>query len=186
MKARKGPDEAAETTHASTPYSDDINHLVQNPILVKDDEMGHLDARIDLQPRAYNASISQVHEKSEFPELQEIMEPPAPLLPLVREILFISIVCLAQLTTQISFGQVLFILPIIGESFSLNDESELSWLVAGYSLTVGTFILVSGRFGDVFGYKRMLLVGYSWFAVWTMVSRSSDLMYNHDDTRKLT
>ena len=95
---------------------------------------------------------------------------PPPSLPLIREVLFVAIVCLAQLCTQISFGQVLFILPIIGENFFLRDDSELSWLVAGYSLTVGTFILISGRFGDVFGYKRMLVIGYSWFALWTMVS----------------
>jgi hypothetical protein len=177
MKPTEGADGAAEKSYPSTLYSDDISHIARNPILVKDGEVGDLDARIDPKPRAYSASINQDDEKSEFPEPQEIMEAPSPSLPLVREILFIAIVCLAQLTTQISFGQVLFILPIIGESFSLKDESDLSWLVAGYSLTVGTFILVSGRFGDVFGYKRMLLVGYSWFALWTMVSRSSDLMY---------
>lgn len=46
---------------------------------------------------------------------------------------------------------------------------ELPWLIAGYSLTVGTFILMFGRFGDVFGYKRMLLVGFSWMSAWSMV-----------------
>jgi MFS family permease len=46
----------------------------------------------------------------------------------------------------------------------------LSWLIAGYSLSVGTFILVSGRLGDMYGYKKMLLIGYSWFAFWSMVA----------------
>jgi MFS family permease len=46
----------------------------------------------------------------------------------------------------------------------------LSWLIAGYSLTVGTFILFSGRLGDVFGYKKMLLIGFSWFSVWSMIA----------------
>lgn len=37
-------------------------------------------------------------------------------------------------------------------------------------MAVGTFILVSGRIGDVFGYKRMLVIGYLWFAVWSIVA----------------
>lgn len=46
----------------------------------------------------------------------------------------------------------------------------MAWLVGGYSLTVGTFILFSGRLGDVFGYKFMLLVGLSWFSLWSLIS----------------
>jgi len=41
--------------------------------------------------------------------------------------------------------------------------------MAGYSLTVGTFILPSGRLGDVFGYKRLFLLGFAWFALWSLV-----------------
>ncbi|KAJ9498654.1 multidrug-resistance type transporter aminotriazole resistance [Exophiala xenobiotica] len=89
---------------------------------------------------------------------------------LPREIFFVGIICLAQFTTQVGLGQTLFILPVIGESFGLADPNELSWLIAGYSLTVGTFILLSGRLGDLFGYKRLLLIGFSWFALWSMVA----------------
>lgn len=42
-------------------------------------------------------------------------------------------------------------------------------LIAGYSLSVGTFILVFGRFGDIFGYKLMLLIGFAWMALWSTV-----------------
>jgi MFS family permease len=35
---------------------------------------------------------------------------------------------------------------------------------------VGTFILISGRMGDLFGYKKMLVIGYAWFSVWSMVA----------------
>ena len=91
-------------------------------------------------------------------------------LSLPREILFVSVVCLAQLTTQAGLGQTLSILHIIGDSFGLTDPAELSWLIAGYSLTVGTFILICGRLGDMFGYKRMLIIGFTWYSVWTMVA----------------
>lgn len=35
---------------------------------------------------------------------------------------------------------------------------------------MGTFILFSGRLGDVFGYKRMLLIGFAWFSLWSVVA----------------
>lgn len=62
------------------------------------------------------------------------------------------------------------ILHIIGQNYGINSAEQLSWLIAGYSLTVGTFILFSGRLGDAFGYKKMLLIGYAWFSFWTMIS----------------
>ena len=76
----------------------------------------------------------------------------------------------AYSSVEVGLGQCLSILQIIGASFGIKNPAELSWLIAGYSLTVGTFILVSGRLGDAFGYKRMLLIGFSWFAIWSMVA----------------
>ncbi|KAF4980959.1 hypothetical protein FDECE_17777 [Fusarium decemcellulare] len=89
---------------------------------------------------------------------------------LPREILFISIICMAQFMTQGALGNCLNLLHVIGASFSLSNPAELSWLIAGYSLTVGTFILVSGRLGDIFGYKRLFLIGFVWFAIWSMIA----------------
>lgn len=91
-------------------------------------------------------------------------------LPLRKEILFVGVICCAQLTTQVGLGQCLGILHIIGNSYRLTNPGELSWLIAAYSLTVGTFILMAGRLGDVYGYKRMLLIGFSWFSLWSMIA----------------
>lgn len=63
----------------------------------------------------------------------------------------------------------LVLLRTIGETFHVRNPAQLAWMVAGYSLTVGTFILFSGRLGDVFGYKRVLLLGTIWFSVWSAV-----------------
>ncbi|KAL4901593.1 hypothetical protein BDW74DRAFT_71365 [Aspergillus multicolor] len=87
-----------------------------------------------------------------------------------REVLFVTIICMTQLLNQASLGQTLSILHIIGSSFGITDAAELSWLIAGYSLTVGTFILIFGRMGDVFGYKRLVILGLAWYAVWSLVS----------------
>lgn len=64
----------------------------------------------------------------------------------------------------------LVLLRKIGESFGVAEPAQLAWLVAGYSLTVGTFILFSGRLGDLFGYKKIFIIGFAWFSLWSMVA----------------
>ncbi|KAL9087042.1 MAG: hypothetical protein Q9165_006870 [Trypethelium subeluteriae] len=91
-------------------------------------------------------------------------------LSLPHEIAFVFVICLAQFMTQAGFGQALSILHQIGAAFGLTSPSDLPWLIAAYSLTVGTFILLSGRLGDLFGYKRLLLAGFAWFALWSLVA----------------
>lgn len=88
----------------------------------------------------------------------------------LREILFVAIVCMAQFMTQTNVGVCLSPLDIMGESFGIEDPGILSWFLAGYSLTAGTFILVFGRCGDLFGYRRVFLSGFVWLAIWSVVA----------------
>lgn len=90
---------------------------------------------------------------------------------LPREIAFIVTVCMAQLMTQAGLGQALAPLHIIGRSFGVDDNpGQLSWFPAAYSLTVGTFILIAGRLGDLYGHKRFFVGGFLWFGLWTMLA----------------
>jgi EmrB/QacA subfamily drug resistance transporter len=45
------------------------------------------------------------------------------------------------------------------------SESGLAWIVNGYVLAAGGFLLLGGRVADLFGRRRMFLVGISVFAV---------------------
>lgn len=87
-----------------------------------------------------------------------------------HEFLFVAVVCMSQFMTQAALGACLSPLDIIGDSFHITNPGILSWLIAGYSLTVGTFILFFGRCGDIFGYRILTTVGWFWFAVWSMVA----------------
>jgi MFS family permease len=71
--------------------------------------------------------------------------------------------------TEAGIGQTISIIHIIGDSFGITNQLELPWLIAGFSLTVGTFILFSGRLGDIYGYKRMLIIGLAWYALWSAI-----------------
>ncbi|KAI9705152.1 MAG: hypothetical protein M1820_005299 [Bogoriella megaspora] len=88
----------------------------------------------------------------------------------VREVVFVAVICLAQFLTQAGLGSVLAILPILGASLGITNRGSQAWLIAGYSLTVGTFILISGRLGDLYGHRRVLLAGYAWFGAWSVVA----------------
>lgn len=91
-------------------------------------------------------------------------------LPAWREALFVAVISSTQFATQYGLGQCLSILHVIGEDLGITNPGELGWIIAGYSLTVGTFILVSGRLGDLFGFKRLLIAGFFWYALWSLVA----------------
>ncbi|KAJ9253353.1 hypothetical protein DTO195F2_7116 [Paecilomyces variotii] len=89
---------------------------------------------------------------------------------LPKEILFVSVVCAAQFMTQAGLAQSIAPLHVIGASFGTTSENDLSWCAAAYSLTIGTFILVAGRLGDVYGHKLMFTIGFVWFGLWSLIA----------------
>lgn len=78
---------------------------------------------------------------------------------------------MAQLMTQAGLGQAIAPLRIIGASFGVDDDpAQLAWFPAAYSLTVGTFILIAGRLGDLYGHKRLFVAGFLWFGLWSVIA----------------
>jgi MFS family permease len=95
--------------------------------------------------------------------------PPPPTIQMstFREVMFIGVVAISHFVTQFGLGVNLAPLDIISETFRITNPGQQAWMIAGYSLTVGTFILIAGRMGDIWGHKRMLAFGYAWFGVWS-------------------
>jgi EmrB/QacA subfamily drug resistance transporter len=54
--------------------------------------------------------------------------------------------------------------PSIRDDFGVA-ESTLGWIISGYNITVGAFLLVAGRYADSLGRKRLFLPGVAVFAV---------------------
>jgi MFS family permease len=71
---------------------------------------------------------------------------------------------------QAGLAQSIAPLHVIGSSFGVMETSVLSWLPAAYSLTVGTFILPAGKWGDLYGHRLIFVIGYLWFAVWSLIA----------------
>ena len=55
-------------------------------------------------------------------------------------------------------------LPSIREDLEFT-ETSLVWVVNAYMLTFGGFLLLGGRLGDLFGHRRMFLLGLILFTV---------------------
>jgi MFS family permease len=95
-------------------------------------------------------------------------------LTLPRELAFLSVVSSTQLFTQIGLAMSIAPLHIIGKDLGIDDRPGLlSWSPAAYSLTVGTFILIAGRVGDLYGHKKAVLAGWGWYAVFSLIGGES-------------
>ncbi|KAI1105697.1 MFS general substrate transporter [Jackrogersella minutella] len=119
--------------------------------------------------RDENEEDEDIHTKSRDLAKIETNKSIAETLSLPREILFVIVICFGQLFTQAGLGQAISIIQTIGDNFGITNPGELSWYIAGYSLTIGTFILFSGRLGDLYGHKTMFLIGMGWYSVWSIV-----------------
>lgn len=88
-----------------------------------------------------------------------------------REILLIATLSTTQAVQEACLGIVIAGLVPIAESFGVQDDrAQQSWFAASYALTVGTFVLPAGRLGDVYGHKNLVLIGWLWFSVWSIVT----------------
>ncbi len=78
--------------------------------------------------------------------------------------LALLVLCLGDLMIVLDGTIVNVALPSIKDDLSLSQTS-LSWIVNGYLLTFGGFLLLGGRLGDLFGQRRMFLAGIGLFTV---------------------
>src|SRR5918912_2011688 len=81
-----------------------------------------------------------------------------------RRWLALVVVCLAQLMIVLDTTIVNFALPAIQRELDFT-QGDLTWVVNAFLITFGSFLLLAGRLGDLFGRKRVLLAGVALFSV---------------------
>jgi EmrB/QacA subfamily drug resistance transporter len=74
------------------------------------------------------------------------------------------VLCLGALMIVIDMTIVNVALPSIGADLGFSQTS-LVWVVNAYTLTFGGFLLLGGRLGDLFGKRRIFLIGIVCFTV---------------------
>lgn len=110
---------------------------------------------------------NELHPVSNTISAQSKIKPPDSLL---HEICFVSIICMGQFFNLSGLALSVVTGELIGRSFENTSPGQRSWFAAAYSLTVGTFILVAGRLGDLHGHKRMYVVGFAWYGLWSLLA----------------
>jgi len=78
--------------------------------------------------------------------------------------LALYVLCLGDLMIVLDATIVNVALPSIRADLGFTEES-LAWVVNAYLLTFGGFLLLGGRFGDLFGHRRIFLGGISLFTL---------------------
>ena len=76
--------------------------------------------------------------------------------------LALYVLCLGDLMIVLDVTIVGVALPSIREDLGFS-ETSLAWVVNAYLLTFGGFLLLGGRLGDLFGHRRLFLVGIGLF-----------------------
>jgi EmrB/QacA subfamily drug resistance transporter len=76
--------------------------------------------------------------------------------------LALIIVCLGDLMIVLDVTIVGVALPSIREDLGFS-ESSLAWVANAYLLTFGGFLLLAGRLGDLFGHRRLFVLGIALF-----------------------
>src|SRR2546428_31852 len=75
-----------------------------------------------------------------------------------RSNLILALLCAAQFMLILDIAIVNVALPSMQRTLGLSAES-IQWVVGGYALTFGGFLMLGGRLADVVGRRRMFLTG---------------------------
>ena len=74
------------------------------------------------------------------------------------------VLCMGNLMIVLDTTIVNVALPSIRADLGFT-EASLAWVVNAYLLTFGGFLLLGGRLGDIYGHRRLFLVGLVLFTV---------------------
>ncbi|HVE74963.1 MAG TPA: DHA2 family efflux MFS transporter permease subunit [Mycobacteriales bacterium] len=77
----------------------------------------------------------------------------------------LAVLAISQLMVVLDATIVNVALERISTALEFRSESDLSWVVTGYALTFGGFLLLGGRLADRFGRRLMFMSGTTLFAV---------------------
>src|ERR671930_370764 len=80
-----------------------------------------------------------------------------------RRWIALALLCVAQFMVVLDASIVNVALPSIGKALDFS-QSNLAWVVNGYVLTFGGFLLLGGRMADLLGRRRVFMGGLVLFA----------------------
>ena len=81
----------------------------------------------------------------------------------VRKGLALLVLAMSQLMIVLDVSIVNVALPDIARALHIQGAEDLSWVVTGYTLTFGGFLLLGGKLADRLGRRRIFIAGAALF-----------------------
>ncbi|MBL1103037.1 DHA2 family efflux MFS transporter permease subunit [Streptomyces sp. 5-8] len=97
-----------------------------------------------------------------------VASPPPVLRPNLPLGVVVAMSCLALFMVVLDSTIVTVALPDMKTGLSLSTDGQ-QWVVSGYLITLGGFLLLAARAGDLFGHKRVFLFGAVVFTVTSLI-----------------
>jgi MFS family permease len=88
--------------------------------------------------------------------------------PQSRTSVILAVCCIAQLMVVLDVSVVIVALPQMRHDLGLTVTGQ-QWVVNAYTLTFAGFLMLGGRAADLFGRKRIFLLGLGLFTVCSLV-----------------
>ena len=76
----------------------------------------------------------------------------------------LALLCVAQFVNVLDINAVIVALPVVGRDLGFAPE-DLQWVITAYVLFFGGFLMLAGRLSDLYGRRRMFVVGLAVFTV---------------------
>ena len=108
------------------------------------------------------------HDAGSTPEVVEADDAPEETV-MRRAWIALAVSTLAALLTTIDISIVNVAFPSMRRDLGAT-EAGLSWVLSGYSITSGAFLMLAGRLADQKGRRRLFLIGVSVFVVGSLFS----------------
>jgi len=88
----------------------------------------------------------------------------------------LAVLCLGVLMIVLDITIVNVALPTIRENLGFS-ASSLAWVINAYLLTSGGFLLLGGRLGDLYGHRRLFLIGLALFTLASLLCGFADSQF---------
>ena len=82
--------------------------------------------------------------------------------------IILALITLAQFMVVVDSTIVQVALPSVGRDFGVSVNG-LQWLVTAYGLTLAGFLMLSGRLGDIYGHKKLFIIGVLLFSLASLI-----------------
>src|SRR5262245_36345203 len=84
------------------------------------------------------------------------------------EVLVIAACAISMLIVQMDWFALNLALPAIAREFGV-PTTDLQWVVSGYMLSIGALMITGGRLADIFGRRRIIVLGLVVFGVFSAI-----------------